>query len=190
MTEARSAELVNPGEVFHSAERERERLHARIEELDLEQPVSDGVRLPDQLIQPLPGNRAVALVVDVGSMSSARRLSIDEDAKSDGRSSRRRCHDEMKIAGVKTVRDPPVPLVQRDGVSLHRPVAGKGPIIELQPRRSSIDATLVQGCSTRGDEVLRALMAEIVFRRLQVWPIRLGFDTTGASGQCRKVRRC
>src|SRR5882724_12860051 len=61
-----------------SAERERKRLHARVEELDLELSVSDGFRLSDQLIQPLLGNRAAALVVDVDPVSSARRLSIDE----------------------------------------------------------------------------------------------------------------
>src|SRR5438105_12399833 len=146
-----------------SAERESKRLHARIEELNLELSVSDGARLSDQLIQPLLGNRAVALVVDVDSVSSARRLSIDEHAKSHGSSSHRRSHDEMKIAGVKTVRDPPIRLVQHNGVFLHRPVAGKGPIIELHPFRSSIDATLVQDCSTRRDKVLCALVAEIVF---------------------------
>ena len=135
--------------------------------------------MSDQLIQALFGNRAVALVVDVDPVSSARLLSIDEHAKSHGSSSRRRSHDEMKVAGVKTVRDPPAGLVQHDGVFLHRPVAGKGPIVELHPRWSSIDSTLVHHCSTRRDEVLCALVAEIVFRRLQVGPIRLGFDTTG-----------
>src|SRR5437870_2641559 len=161
-----------------SAERERKSLHARIEELDLELSVSDGVRLSDQLIEPLFANRAVALVVDVDSVSSAWRLSIDEHAKSHGSSSYRRSHDEMKVAGVKTVRDPPAGLVQHDSVFLHRPVTGKGPIIELHSCRNGIDATLVQDCSTRRDKVLCALVAEIVFRRLQVGPIRLGFNTT------------
>src|SRR5215208_591755 len=64
-----------------SAERERKSLDARIEELDLELSIGDGLRLPDQLIQPLFGERAVALVVDVVSVSGARRLSVDEDAK-------------------------------------------------------------------------------------------------------------
>src|SRR5881275_310297 len=95
-----------------SAERERKSLHARIEELDLELSVSDGGRLSDQLIQPLFGNRAVALVVDVDAVSSAWRLSIDEHAKSHGSSSYRRSHDEMKVARVKTVRDPPAGLVE------------------------------------------------------------------------------
>src|SRR2546421_1703985 len=162
-----------------SAERERKRLHARIEELNLELWVGEGGRLSDQLIQALFGNRAVALVVDVDPVSSAWRLSIDEHAKSHGSSSYRRSHDEMKVARVKTVRDPPAGLVEHDGVFLHRPVAGEGPVIELHPCRSSIDARLVQHCSTRRDEVLCALVAEIVFRRLQVGPVRLGFNTTG-----------
>ena len=34
-----------------SAERERKRLHARIEKRDLELPIGNGLRLPDQLIE-------------------------------------------------------------------------------------------------------------------------------------------
>src|SRR5713226_6437907 len=98
-----------------SAECEHKRLHARIEKHDLELPISDRLRLSDQLIQPLFGNRAVALVVNVNSVSSAGRLSIDEHAKSYGSSSHGRPHDEMKIAGVKAVRDPSVGLVQDNG---------------------------------------------------------------------------
>jgi hypothetical protein len=57
-----------------SAERERESLNTRVEKLDLELSVSDGRRLPDQLIQPLFGHRSVALGVNVNSVSSPRRL--------------------------------------------------------------------------------------------------------------------
>src|SRR5919108_5602798 len=60
-----------------SAEGERERLHARIEKRDLELPISNGLRLSDQLIEPLVGHRAVALLVNVTAMSSTRRLSIE-----------------------------------------------------------------------------------------------------------------
>ena len=51
-----------------SAEGERERLHARIEKLDLEQSIGDRRRLADHLIEPLVGHRAVALVVNVHSV--------------------------------------------------------------------------------------------------------------------------
>src|SRR5438874_647019 len=46
-----------------SAEGERKSLHARIEKLDIELSVSDGLRLSDQLVQPRCGHRAVAVVV-------------------------------------------------------------------------------------------------------------------------------
>src|SRR5260370_19486597 len=96
-----------------SAEREHKSLHARIEKLDLELSISNGLRLADQLIQPRFGHRAVALLVNVTAMSRARCLPIDEHAKAHGGSSRRWSHDEMKIAGVKAVRDAPVGRVQR-----------------------------------------------------------------------------
>src|SRR6476659_1174204 len=67
-----------------SAERERKRLHARIETRDLELPIGDGLRLPDQLIEPLCRNRAIAVVVYIKSVRSARRLSIEEHAKAHG----------------------------------------------------------------------------------------------------------
>ena len=73
------------------------------------------------LIHPLFGNSAVVLVVYVGSVSSARGGSINEHAESHGSSSRCRSHDEMKIPGVKAVRDPPVSHVQHSGLFLHRP---------------------------------------------------------------------
>jgi hypothetical protein len=105
-----------------SAERERKSFHARIEKLDLELPISNVPRLPDQLIQPLVAHRAVALLVDVTAVSRARRLSIEEHAKAHGRSSRYRPHDQVQIAGVKAVRYPPVDHIQHRGLSLHRPL--------------------------------------------------------------------
>jgi hypothetical protein len=86
-----------------SAERERRSLDARIEKPNLEQSLRDGLHLSDQLIHPLFGNRAVAFGVNVNSVSSARRLSIESHAKSHGSASRCRPHDEMKIARVEAV---------------------------------------------------------------------------------------
>src|SRR5438046_2979993 len=113
-----------------SAERESKSLHAGIEKLDLEPSISNRLRLSDQLIQPLLGNRAVALFVDIDSVRGTRRLPIDEHAKSHGRSSCHRTHDQVKIARVKAVGDPPVGFVQYDGLRLHRPIAGERPVIQ------------------------------------------------------------
>ena len=53
-----------------SAERERESLHARTQKLDFELAIGDRVLLPDQLVHPLFGHRAVARFIDVNAVSS------------------------------------------------------------------------------------------------------------------------
>ena len=60
-----------------SAEGERERLHPRIEELDLELSIDDGSRLSDQLIQPRFDHRAVAAAVHVEAVRRSRGLPVD-----------------------------------------------------------------------------------------------------------------
>src|SRR5262245_23869822 len=84
----------------------------------------------------------------------------------------------MKIAGLKTVHDPPVGLVQPSGLASHRPITRKGPLIEPQLRRSPIDPTLVQYCPTGRDKILGAVIADIVLRRSQAVPIGGSFNTT------------
>ena len=44
------------------AQKHGKRYRALTEKFDLEQPISDGLGLPDQLVQPLIGNGAVALL--------------------------------------------------------------------------------------------------------------------------------
>jgi hypothetical protein len=94
-----------------SAERECKGLHVRIEKLDLELSVGDGLRLPDQLVQALLRNYAVALLVDIASVGGTWRLSIDQHAKSHRGSWRFRTHDEMEIARMKTVCEASIGLV-------------------------------------------------------------------------------
>jgi hypothetical protein len=107
-------------------------------ELDLELPVSDGLGLPDQLIHPRFGYRALALVVDVDSVRDARRLSIDQHAESHRSSPSRRPHHEMKIARMKAVDDPSAGLVQRGSLDPHRPIANESPVIKPESRRGGV----------------------------------------------------
>ena len=67
-----------------SAECERKRFHARVEELDLELSIDHGLRLTYQLVQALFGDVAVALLVYVDSVRFAGRLSVNQHSKSDG----------------------------------------------------------------------------------------------------------
>ena len=50
---------------LQSSEREHECFYAGVEELDVEAPVCDCSRLTNQLVEPLAGHRAVAVVVDI-----------------------------------------------------------------------------------------------------------------------------
>src|SRR5262249_25307508 len=107
-----------------SAEREAKSLHARLEKLDFKLAIDNRSALPDQLVQTLRGHGTDALLIDVKSVSGARRLSIDQHAKLDGRSRCRGPHDQMKIAGVEAIHEAPVRLGQFGGLALYPPVAG------------------------------------------------------------------
>jgi hypothetical protein len=88
-----------------STECEREGLHARIEKLDLEQPIGDWRRLANQLIQPLLGDYADTLIINVDTVSGADWLSIDQHPKPHRGPWRGRSHDKMEIAGVEAIGD-------------------------------------------------------------------------------------
>ena len=62
----------SPTWVRESAARERERLHASVEELDLELSIADRSRLSEQLIQALFDGRAAAAGVHVAAVSRTR----------------------------------------------------------------------------------------------------------------------
>jgi hypothetical protein len=102
----------------------------------------------------------------------ARRLVIDQHAKLHGSSSRRRSHDEMKIARVKAICDPAIGRVHQSGLSLHYPIARERPLAESQPLGGSIDASRVQGGTAKRGKILRALIAEVVLPETSSWPNR------------------
>ena len=64
-----------------SAERERERLDAGVDEVDGEGSIDDRLRLSRQLIQPLLAQRSVAILVDVETVRGARWLTVDRHAE-------------------------------------------------------------------------------------------------------------
>ena len=72
---------------------------------------------------------------------------------------------------MKPVRDPPAGSVQHGGLCLHRPFTGKRPLIEAQARRNGVDVARVHRGTARRREILRFLMADVGFGRLQAAPV-------------------
>src|SRR4030095_14230372 len=83
-----------------------ERLNAGIQELDLKLAIHDGLRLSNQLVQPLFDNRAIAAGVHVRAMRGTWRLAVYRDAEPHRGALPWRSHDEMKVARVKAVHHP------------------------------------------------------------------------------------
>ena len=76
-------------------------------------PVGDLPRLADQLVHPLLAHHAVAFGIDVAPVRIARWLPVDAHPEPHRRIPRRRAHDEIHVAGMEAVGNPPVGRVQR-----------------------------------------------------------------------------
>src|SRR5215510_3818355 len=161
-----------------SAERKGESFHTRGEKLDFELSVGGGIGLPDELIKPLFGHGAVAMLVNVNAVGPARRLSIDQHTKLDGCSRHCWTHDEVKIAGVEAIGDAPTGLVQCGGILFHGPIAEQCPLIEPQSRGLFIGARLIRHRPAWRRKIFGALESNIVFWRSEVAPIGSSIETT------------
>ena len=99
--------------------------------------------------------------VGAAQLRSPRSTAVPE---SYGGASRRWSHDQVKVASVKRVSDPPVGLAQKDRLRPHRPVTRKRPLIELQAGWRRIDMAPVVGHTSGRFEALGPVIPEIVFR--------------------------
>ena len=104
--------------------------HARIEKLDLESPFPDGRRLANQLVEPLLDGGAVTPVVNVESMSIARRQAIEENVKSNGGGRRGASHHQVEVSCLQLVHDAACGVVQNNSLTFEPPFAGQCPLIE------------------------------------------------------------
>src|SRR4051794_38222097 len=130
----------------------------------LEGALADWSGLADELVQPRFGKRAVALVVHVGPVGSARGLPVEEHPEVGRRPPRCRSHDQVQVAGLEPVDNLPLGLVEHDALWLDRPVTGKGPMVEPQPCRGGVVVRLARQDAAGGGEILRARVAGVVLR--------------------------
>jgi hypothetical protein len=161
-----------------SAEGEVKGLRAGIQKLNLELAIGDRFRLANELVEPLPDNRAAALAVNVRSVSGARGLSVEEHTKSYGGSSRRGSHDEIEVARVEAVCDSSRGLVQRNGLLANGPIAGERPLVEVLPCGKCVDVRLVPRGAARRGEAFGLPIAGVGLRGSEVAPFGGDFSAT------------
>jgi len=89
--------------ILESTEREHKYFGAGVEKFDVELPVSNRLWLSNELIESLFDDCAVTLRINIASVSSERRLLIDEHAESHRCSSARRSHDQVKITSMEPI---------------------------------------------------------------------------------------
>src|SRR5262245_2194168 len=157
-------------------EREGERLHAGVEELDLELAIDDRFGLSDQLMQARLADDAIAGGIHVETSRGSRRLAVNRHAETNRGPLQWRTHDEMQVAGMKAIRDPSAWVAKNGRLPAHRPIANERPLIERQTRRGSVAPPAIELAAAGRREVLGAVVADVVLRRLQALPIGRRFD--------------
>lgn len=149
------------------AKRKVESLYCRVEELDFELAIGSQFGLPDELVEPLFNDSAIALAVDVYAMCGGRRLTIEEHAIANGRSSHGRTHDEIEIPRMKPVCNSSARLVQPNGLFPNSPASGKRPGVAAQSCRAFVSVALVPR-SMRRSKILSLFLADVSLRRSKI----------------------
>jgi hypothetical protein len=117
------------------AEREGERLHARVQKLDRECMVVHPAALTYQLIKALIGDRTAAVGYYVRAMVLTGRRTIDAYAKPYGFAIFVRTQHQMQIPRMEAIPDAARPLPEGGVFLIDFPGAGQAPLIECRRGR-------------------------------------------------------
>src|SRR5262245_61001163 len=105
-----------------STKGERERLHTRVKEFDLEQPIDDWLRLPYQLVQALFDDSSVTLAADVAAAGRPGKLTVNRDAEANRALPPRWPHHHVQGERMKEIRDFSTSDVVGDRISSDGPL--------------------------------------------------------------------
>jgi hypothetical protein len=101
-----------------------------------------------QLVQAAVSEHAVPVLVDIHAVRGAGSLAFEEHAEGNRRSRSGRQH-QMRVAGAEPVGDGSAGLVEHDTLTPDRPLAGEGPVVEVQVLGELVGAAFVEGGAVR-----------------------------------------
>src|ERR1700691_2538409 len=107
------------------------RLGAGLAEGDLQRPLEDLALLPDELVAAAAAEQAVAVGVGVRAVRRSGGLAVDQDPKRDRLAASGR-HHQIRVPGLEAIGDGAARVVEGGLLLLDGPVAGHGPLVEVQ----------------------------------------------------------
>src|SRR6185437_9417202 len=151
---------------------ERVDVNARIEELDREHAVLDRAGLANDLVEPLVGDRSIALLVYVHAMVCAGRLAVHKHAEANWSTVRSGPEDDVQVSGVEGEINATRRFVEDGCFWFVRPVAGQRPLVQLKVPWGRVGVSLImpqpQESGSAFGEVARTGVTDIGFRRLDL----------------------
>ena len=115
------------------SESKSERFHARVKEFNLECSVFHRALLADQLIQPVPLDRARAVCVGIGSVVVSRRGAVQFDYETNWLAIFCGAEDQVKVAGMKAENNFAGNGFQHSAFFAYFPASAQSPLIQRKP---------------------------------------------------------
>ena len=136
--------------------RERKCPHARIEELDFEDPLLNSTLLPDELIETGLSNLAGAVTDAISSSTAAGSGSVQSHPKPYGLAIFGWTLHQMQVAAVEPEGDLAVRFAKNAALSAHLPRSNQSPTAKAQSRRHSVGPSRIARDSFGGTETFGA----------------------------------
>src|SRR5580692_5882336 len=164
-----------------STKSEGKRLHARIEEFNFEGPVFNRPLLPDELIQPVLLNRAVAIRVGVAAVILTRWSAVKLNREPNRLAILRRSQHQVQIARMKPKRNLSRSRLQYGAFFAHFPCSGQSPLIQRKTRSQAINLARILGDRLSRSKVFTATVSDISLGRTNVHAPRSRFHPAGSN---------
>jgi hypothetical protein len=147
-----------------SAKRERECLHAWIQEFNLECSIFHWPLLPDELIKPVPLHRSGTVVVGIDAVIVTWRRAVQFHGEADWFAILGGSQDEVKVARMKAENNPAGDRLQHCAFRTDLPTPAESPLIERHSGLWRVGTLRILSDRFGGSEMFCPMVADVGFR--------------------------